>query len=95
MNDIDQLVGRRHSGIVALGMGIHHMFTNMVFNDLSDEAIEGAAARGGLLQDVGALLIGVDGPLDGLDLAAQSLDAVQQFDLFAGDVAHASIYLWR
>jgi hypothetical protein len=95
VNDIDQLVGRRDTGIVAFGVGIHHMFTNMVFNDLSDEAIEGAAARGRLLEDVGAFLIAVDGPLDGFDLAAQSLDAVQQFDLFACDMAHTSIYLWR
>ena len=95
MNDIDQLVGRRDAGIVAFGVGIHHMFTNMVFNDLGDEAIEGSPARGRLLQDVGALLIAVDRPLDGLDLAAQSLDAIQQLDLLARNVAHTSIYLWR
>jgi hypothetical protein len=95
VNDIDQLVSRRDTGVVALGVGIHHMFTNMVFNDLSDEAIEGTSARGRLLQDVGALLIAVDRPLDRLDLAAHSLDAIQQLDLFACDVAHASIYLWR
>ena len=95
MDDIDQLVSRRDTGIVALGVGIHHVLTNMVFNDLGNEAIESTSAGGRLLQDVGALLIAVDRPLDRLDLATQSFETVQQLDLFACAVAHASIYLWR
>src|SRR4029077_6328901 len=63
---------------------------NMVFDYLGDESVQGAAAGSCLLEDVGALVVRLDGSFDRLDLAAQPSDAIQQFGLFRLDVTHDS-----
>ena len=46
-------------------------------DELGDEAVKGAPACGCLSKDVGALNVVASGAFDGLDLAAQSLDALR------------------
>ena len=79
MHDLDQLFGGDHARIIALRVRIEHVLANVVLDHLGDEPVERAPARGCLLQDAGALVIRFHGALDSVDLAAQALQAVQQF----------------
>jgi len=88
MYDFHEFLGGGHSRVVGSGARIYHMLANVILDHFRDESIERTAARGRLLQDVCTLDIGVDRPFDRLDLAAQPLDAVQEFHFFSSDVAH-------
>ncbi len=93
MDDLDQFLGGFAAGIGGRCGGVDHVFADMVLDDLGDEAVQGPAAGGGLLQHARALLIFADRPRYGLDLAAQTAQAVQQLGLLPRDVAHAKIPL--
>ena len=72
MNDVDQLVSRQGLGSVRAALRVDDMLSNMAFDHFSDETVECAPTRSGLLQNPCTLLVGLDRPLDGFDLAPQS-----------------------
>jgi hypothetical protein len=65
----------------------------VIFDYLGDETVQCAATGGCLLQHTGALVVGFDGALDGIDLAAQALEPIQQLGFFVGYVTHALRFL--
>jgi hypothetical protein len=93
MHDLDEFFGRRHPRVVAVGPRIDHVLANVVLDDFRNKPIHGASAGGGLLQNIGAFLAGLDGTLDRLYLTAQASDPIQKFGFLFGDVAHAGILL--
>jgi hypothetical protein len=90
MNDLDEFFGRKHLRSLAPGAWIDHVFANMVFDQLGDESVQGAAAGSCLLEDISALIIRVEGSFDRLELTAQAFDAIQQLGFFLCYVTHAS-----
>lgn len=88
MHDIDEFLGRGDLRGIARITWVDHVFANMVFDDLRDESVQGAAAGGGLLQYGGTFVIGVHGTFDRFDLTAHALETIQEFGFFFGDVAH-------
>src|SRR5208283_5591359 len=93
VDDFDKLFGREYLRRFAPRFWIDHVFANVVFDDLGNEPVECAAACGGLLQHVGAFIVGLHRPLDRLDLAAQPLEAIQQFGLLPRNVTHGACLL--
>jgi hypothetical protein len=91
MNDLDQFFGRPVAGIVGRCLGIHHMLADMTFDNLGDEAVEGAATGGSLLQDCRAARFFMKGSLDGIELAANAPNPVQQFFLVLESMSHFSL----
>ena len=76
MHDIDEfLSGGRQRGILRLAR-IHHVFTNVVLNNLRDKTIQGASAGVGLLQYRRAFIIRIDGAFDRLDLTPHALNTI-------------------
>ncbi len=53
------------------------MLANVVLDHFRNKPIQGAAARGRLLQNVGAVLARLDRALDSLDLTSQASDPIQ------------------
>src|SRR5882724_9087231 len=90
VNNFDEFFSGQRLRCLAPRVWVHQMFANMVFDYLGDESVQGAAAGGCLLEDIGALIIRLDGSFDRLDLTAQSSDAIQQFGFFRRDVTHGS-----
>ena len=95
MHDVDEFVRRCRAWVVWAGVRVDHVLANMVFDDFRYESVERAPAGSGLLQNVGAFLIGVDGALDGFDLTPQTLDAVTELGLFFRDVTHGQNAYWN
>ncbi len=93
MYDFDELFGRRDSRVIAVGPWVDHVLANVVLDHFRNKPIQGAAARGRLLQNVGALLARLDRALDGLDLTSQASDPIQKFGFFLADVTHAAGHL--
>jgi hypothetical protein len=88
MDDLDELFGRRHARIITVGPRVDDMLANVVFDHFRNKPVEGASTGRRLLQDIGTLLTGFDGALDGLYLAAQASDPIEEFGFLFGDVAH-------
>jgi len=88
VNDVDQFLGRDNPWIVPGRARVEHVFANVILDHLGDETVQSAPTGGGLLQHAGAFMIGLDRPFDGIDLATQSLEPIQQFGLFFCNVAH-------
>lgn len=82
MYDVDQFAGRDCSRLVQFGRWVDHVLAYVMFDHFRDEAVQGAAASGGLLQDFGALQIAVDRALDGCNSSEQPPDSIQQLGLF-------------
>jgi hypothetical protein len=90
MDDFDEFLGREDLGRIAIGAWIDHVLTNVIFDDLGNEAVQGTPAGSGLLQDIRALLICIDRSFDRFNLTAQSFDAIQKLHLFFRDVTHGT-----
>ncbi|HMD27131.1 MAG TPA: hypothetical protein VKH13_01065, partial [Steroidobacteraceae bacterium] len=90
VHDLDEFFGGENPWRLAPGLRIDHMFADVVFYDLRNEAVQCAPACGCLLQDLSALIVGLNGAFDRLDLTTQSFDSIQQLCLFSGDVAHGA-----
>jgi hypothetical protein len=90
MHDFDEFFGREDLGRIATGARIDHVLTNVIFDHLGNEAVQGTPAGSGLLQDIRTLLIGIDRALNRFNLTAQSFDAIQKLHLFFRDVTHGS-----
>jgi len=88
MNDFDEFFGGQHLRSVTAGAWIHHMFANMVFDDLCDEAVHRAPAGSGLLQHRGTLAVRVHRAFHRFNLAANSFETIEQLGFFFRDVAH-------
>jgi hypothetical protein len=59
--------------------GLHHVLTDVVFEDLGHEAVDTAADVGEEHEDIGAVGVAAEGALDGVDLTADALDAGEEF----------------
>jgi hypothetical protein len=90
VNDLNEFFGGEGLWSLTPHLRVDHVFANVIFNDLRDESVQGASASGGLLKDSSALIVRIDGPFDRLDLAPQSLEPIQQFDLFFRNMTHDS-----
>jgi hypothetical protein len=95
VNDLNEFFGGEGLWSLTPNLRVDHVFANVIFNDLRDESVQGASASGGLLKDGSALIVRIDGPFDRLDLTPQSLEPIQQFDLFFRNMTHASNLLLR
>ena len=60
MDDLNELGGRRHAWVVALGPGVDDVLADVVLDHLRNEAIQGAPAGGGLLEYIGAVQAHLD-----------------------------------
>jgi hypothetical protein len=69
LDDIDQLFCAFGFSDIALPRWVHDMNSNMILDDLSQQAIQGAAGRYGEMEHVRASFLLFQGTLDGLDLA--------------------------
>jgi hypothetical protein len=87
MHDLDQLLG---GGRACLGVcaRAHHVLAHVILDHLRDEPVQGAAARGRLLQDRRAFIVCVHGAFDRLELPSHALHAVQQFGLLSRYMPH-------
>jgi hypothetical protein len=72
-DEVDEVFGDLMRGERGLAW-LHHVLADVVFEDFGHEAID-AAADVGEHEDVGAVGIAGKGALDGVDLAADTLDA--------------------
>ncbi len=88
MHDIDEFLGRGDLRGIARLTWVDHVLANVIFDDLRDKAVQGAAAGGSLLQHGGTFVIGIDGTLDCFDLTAHAFETIQELGFFFGDVAH-------
>jgi len=88
MHDVDELLGGGDLRRIARLAWIDHVLANVVFNDLRDKAVQGAATGGGLLQYGGAFVIRIDGAFDRFDLTTHALETIQELGFFFCDVAH-------
>ena len=94
MHDFDQLFGCQHSGVITRRFRINHVLSDVILDHLGDKSVQGATARSGLSEHVGALLVRIDGALDRLDLPTQTPQAKQQLFLFLCHMlSHARIHL--
>ncbi len=78
VDDVDQFLSGFRVWIAAGGIRVDHVLANMVLDDFGYKAVHGAPTGGRLLQDHGALLIGLDRTFDSLNLTAQPPDPIQQ-----------------
>jgi hypothetical protein len=62
----------------------------MILDHLGDEAVQGAATRGRLLQNPRAFVVSLNGSFDGIDLSAKPLEPIQQLALFVCHMTHRS-----
>jgi hypothetical protein len=69
--------------------GVDYVETYVAFQNLGHQPVNGATACGNRLQDFRALLIGIQGPLNGGDLALYSPDALEELLSVFGSVPHA------
>jgi hypothetical protein len=88
---VDQFLGGDDARIVARCARVQHMLANVIFDHFGDEAIESASTGSRLLQNPGTLEIGLDRSLNGVDLTAQALEAIQQLAFFLCNMTHARI----
>jgi hypothetical protein len=88
MDDLHQFLRGDGAGICAAGVRIDHVLADMVLDDFSDEAVESPATGCRLLQNVGTFSISFDRARDGVQLAAQAFDPVQELALLFRDVIH-------
>jgi hypothetical protein len=76
MDDFDEfLCGRALRGVLIVAL-IDHVLSNVVLDDFRDEAVQGAAAGGCLLQNRGAFVVRLNRFFDCSNLAAQPFDAI-------------------
>src|SRR5580658_5585504 len=73
MHDLNEFFGGESLPRVARDLGIHHVFANVVLNDLGDEAVQRTATGGRLLEDRCAFIVRVHRAFHGLDLATYAL----------------------
>jgi len=78
VDDADQLVRRHPLAAVVRRGRIDQMFADMILQHLGDEPFQRAAARRCLLQHLRTFAIGLDRPLDRVDLSAHPPQTVQQ-----------------
>lgn len=88
VDDVDEFFRRSHSRVVMRRRCIDHVLTNVVLDYFGNETVKGAAAGCRLLQNVCALFAGFNRPPNRLDLAAQSLDAIEELGLFGCNMSH-------
>jgi hypothetical protein len=91
VDDPDQLLGGPGARIVPRRLRVDDVLADMAFDDLGDEAVEGAAAGGRLLQHGRAAGLLLERALDGIELAADPPDPVEQFLLVPQSVCHFSL----
>jgi hypothetical protein len=77
VDDVDQFLSRDDARVIAWRSRVEHVLADVILDHFGDEAIEGTPTGGCLLQHAGALEIGLDRPLDGIDLTAQAFEAIQ------------------
>jgi len=90
-DEVDEVLGDllRGEGVLA---GLQHVLADVVFEDLAHEAVDAAADVGEQHEDVGAVGVAGEGALDGIDLAADALDAGEEF--FVLTMAHFASCLY-
>ena len=67
-----------------------HVITNMVLHEFGHQAVDGAARRRQALQDVGALLVVIQGAQDAFQLADDFFRARDQIEFFTRGGRHFS-----
>ena len=88
MNDLHKLFGSLGARITDREIRIDEVLAYMVFQNLSDETLQGTATRRRLLKDPRAFLIALDGAFDRLNLALDALEAIQQLGPVSLNMRH-------
>src|SRR5579864_978388 len=78
MDDPDQLLCSVRPRIIARRLRVDNVLADMVLDDLGDQPVERAAAGRDLLQHGGAAGILLEGAFDGVELAADAANPVEQ-----------------
>jgi hypothetical protein len=73
-------------------LGGEQVQADVVLEDLGHQAVDAAAHVGKQHENVGAVVAGGERALDGVDLAADALDAGDELLFFLVDVGHFSLY---
>jgi hypothetical protein len=81
--------GARFAGIYFGGLA-EDVVTDFAVNNFDQQAVDGTAARGDLLQHRGALTFLFEGGADAFDLAFDAIDASEKFTAFLNGVCHLS-----
>jgi hypothetical protein len=77
MNNLDKFLGRKGLRSFTPHTRIEHVFSNVIFDDLGDESVQGSPAGSGLLKNSCTLIISLDRAFDRLDLTAQAFEAIE------------------
>lgn len=88
-DEVNEVFGE-FGGDLLLG-AVDEMEADVGFEDLAHEAIDAAADGGEEHQLTAAVFIGVDEALDGIELAAEAANALEELDLFAFVDGHRRI----
>lgn len=88
VDDVYKLLGGKSPRVVFRQRRVDEVFANVVFDHFGDEAVKRASACCCLLEDARALLFLLNRALDGLDLAADSFQSIQELGLLERDVRH-------
>ena len=88
MNNLDQLLRGAGARIVPRRFRVDDMLPDMAFDHLGDEPVKGTAASGRLLQHRGAAGFLLKRTFNGVELATNAPDPVQQLLLVLEGVCH-------
>jgi hypothetical protein len=93
MDDFDQILSRDYARIAARRTRIDHVLADVILDHLGDEAVQRAATGSRLLQHARAFVVGFHRTLDGINLAPQAFEPIQQFGFLFRYVTHCSEFL--
>jgi hypothetical protein len=89
VKNLNQVFGSARFAGVHFGGLAEDMITNFAVNDFDKQTIDGAAARGNLLQHRGALALLFQSGADTFDLAFDAVDTSEKFAAFLDGVGHS------
>src|SRR5579863_5800467 len=90
MENLDEILGGAGFAGIDFGGFAENVETDFAVDDFDQQAVDGAAAGGNLLQDGGALAVFLERRADAFDLAFDAVDASQELAAFLHGMGHRS-----
>jgi len=91
LHHVDEFLCSPRSLRRRLVVRVNDVEADMSLDDLGHEPVDGATARGDRLQDRRAVFLLLEQPFDGVDLAADTTESVQQLLLVADGMSHGGL----
>ena len=88
MQDSDQAFGGAGFAGIDFRIAAEYVEADFAVDDFDEQAVDGTAASGDLLQDIGAFAFFLDGSTDALQLTLQAIDPGEQLLFFGGGMGH-------